>query len=225
MSFRPLPVLTLFTLLALGILVWLGQWQWDRYRDKLANPPGTQVPARAVTVSIDPRPDVPAQQVYGVADGEPIWRRYVLGRIRETGERVLILHDATGGPKPVDLPLDGLEGWTRQARVFSRPDSRASQRNRPAENVWYVFDAAGITARFGMQVETIRVVEPVEIRVTAADGSGRTRVTENPYAAPRPIDPLPPQRHFGYALTWWGLAVALIAVYLAYHRAQGRLRF
>jgi surfeit locus 1 family protein len=36
---------------------------------------------------------------------------------------------------------------------------------------------------------------------------------------------LPPQRHFGYAITWWGLAIALIGVYLAFHYQKGRLRF
>ena len=225
MRFQPLPVMTVFTLVSLGILVWLGQWQWDRYRDKLVNPPGTRDPAREVSVEIDTKPDIPAQQVYGVADGEPIWRRYVPGRLAGTGERVLILENATGGPKPVALPLDGLDGWTRAARVFARPNSRASARNRPSENIWYVFDARGIADRFAMKAQTVRVVEPVEMTVIAADGSGRSRRTANPYAAPRPIDPLPPQRHFGYALTWWGLAVTLVGVYLAYHRAQGRLRF
>ena len=38
-------------------------------------------------------------------------------------------------------------------------------------------------------------------------------------------DSLPPQRHFGYAITWWGLAIALLAVYLAFHHQKGRLRF
>ena len=30
-------------------------------------------------------------------------------------------------------------------------------------------------------------------------------------------------QHLGYALTWYGLAGALVVVYLAFHRAQGRL--
>ena len=36
---------------------------------------------------------------------------------------------------------------------------------------------------------------------------------------PRPeVDPVP----LGYALTWWGLAGALVGVYLAFHARQGR---
>jgi surfeit locus 1 family protein len=34
---------------------------------------------------------------------------------------------------------------------------------------------------------------------------------------------MPPSRHVGYALTWFGLALTLIAVYLAFHHRAGRL--
>jgi surfeit locus 1 family protein len=47
----------------------------------------------------------------------------------------------------------------------------------------------------------------------------------NPYAFAKPLDPLPPERHFGYALTWWGMAIGLLGVYLALHHSKGRLRF
>jgi len=36
---------------------------------------------------------------------------------------------------------------------------------------------------------------------------------------------VPPGQHLGYALTWWGLAIGLIAVYLLMHMQAGRLRF
>ena len=34
-----------------------------------------------------------------------------------------------------------------------------------------------------------------------------------------------PNNHLAYAITWFGLALALLAVYLVYHHRQGRLRF
>ena len=34
-----------------------------------------------------------------------------------------------------------------------------------------------------------------------------------------------PNDHLQYAITWFGLALALLAVYLLYHRSQGRLSF
>jgi surfeit locus 1 family protein len=48
---------------------------------------------------------------------------------------------------------------------------------------------------------------------------------ENPFLRPEMEERLPPERHFGYALTWWGLAIGLIGVYLALHHQRGRLRF
>ena len=39
------------------------------------------------------------------------------------------------------------------------------------------------------------------------------------------LDNLPPARHLGYALTWFGLALGMIGVYIALHIARGRLRF
>ena len=52
-----------------------------------------------------------------------------------------------------------------------------------------------------------------------------------PMGAPPPIrlrsrhgaDALPPARHLGYALTWYGLAVVLVVIYFAYHANAGRL--
>jgi surfeit locus 1 family protein len=34
-----------------------------------------------------------------------------------------------------------------------------------------------------------------------------------------------PNDHLQYAITWFGLALALSAVYLTYHRSRGRLSF
>ena len=70
-----------------------------------------------------------------------------------------------------------------------------------------------------------KIVEPVQMTVRSAAETTRARQTLNPYAFAKPIDPLPPERHFGYALTWWGMALGLIGVYVALHRARGRLKF
>ena len=41
----------------------------------------------------------------------------------------------------------------------------------------------------------------------------------------RAADAMPPARHLGYALTWYGLALVLLAIYFAYHISVGRLAF
>ena len=35
MSFRPYPVMTVLTLISLGILIWLGNWQYGRFIQKM----------------------------------------------------------------------------------------------------------------------------------------------------------------------------------------------
>ena len=59
----------------------------------------------------------------------------------------------------------------------------------------------------------------VAVPYVGADG----RAEPNPFAGAAARDPLPPERHLGYAITWWGLAAALVGVYLAYHLRAGRL--
>jgi surfeit locus 1 family protein len=60
----------------------------------------------------------------------------------------------------------------------------------------------------------------------AADYVGEDgRAIANPFARMADADPLPPERHLGYAITWWGLAATLACIYFFYHASIGRLRF
>jgi surfeit locus 1 family protein len=94
-----------------------------------------------------------------------------------------------------------------------------------ANRVFYVLDPAS-SRRFCRMSRrracTPDVFEPEVIRFVSENGP---YLIDNPYARLRLDDELPPQRHFGYAITWWGLAMALIGVYLAFHHQKGRLRF
>jgi surfeit locus 1 family protein len=58
-------------------------------------------------------------------------------------------------------------------------------------------------------------------RYIGADG----RAVANPFALAPGAEALPPERHLGYALTWYGLAVVLAVIYFAYHASVGRLSF
>ena len=44
-------------------------------------------------------------------------------------------------------------------------------------------------------------------------------------ALPARLEQTPPARHFGYAITWFGMSLALLAVYGVFHYTQGRLGF
>ena len=169
-----------------------------------------------------------AQLVYGVFDGEPVWRRYVPATLEETGETVFVLWDATGGPEPVQLDFAALEPeYRREANILSRTTNRGAFSNSddPDANIWYTFDLAGMSRRLSLSPPAERVVEPLLVTVRKADDVSRSRRALNPYAYDAVRDPLPPQRHFGYALTWWGMAIGLIGEYLAFHHSRDRLRF
>lgn len=220
MRFRPLPVMTGFTIVSLIILMILGNWQYERFNEKRSSTPDTLPPLQSVGGTVVELAGRQVQHVYGVADGEPIWRRYLPVALNDSEETVLFMVDATGGPRPIQAPVPGGLSVAAEARVFVR-DSRTSPRNQPDENSWYVFDLPGITGNYGIDGIS-RVVEPNEITVRNADDITRTRRTGNPYGAPQPIDDLPPERHFGYAITWWGLAAALFVMYVVFHVSRGR---
>ncbi len=227
MIFRPLPVMTVLAVISLGILIWLGNWQYGRYEEKLGQEKTVPTQFRDVAVEIDTSNAGMAQQVYGIVDGEAVWRRYVPGRIDGQGPIVLVLWDAISGTQPVPLAIADTGAFERRSNVFMRPASEQGfgGTNQPSENIWYRYDSAAMLANLGYEAQPAQVVEPDTITLRLASDLTRTRQAENPYATAEVRDPLPPQRHFGYALTWWGLAIALIAIYAAFHHARGRLRF
>lgn len=229
MIFRPMPVLTLLSVASLIILVMLGNWQYGRYSEKMANPTAVEE-AEASTllrIEIDKSHSGNAQQVYGFANSEPIWRRYLPGRIEGTGELVLAMVEATGGPQPVPVAISSLPDTISFDGLVSEKKAGSTAfagRDDPEADIWYTLNPPALADRLNLS-ETPRVAEPVVMSVRNAADLTQVRQTLNPYAFAKPVDPLPPERHFGYALTWWGMALGLIGVYVALHHSRGRLRF
>lgn len=229
MSFRPMPILSLCSLVSLVILVLLGNWQYARYSEKMAAPPPQTQADKSERLVIEIARDNPnnAQQVYGFADSEPVWRRYVPGRVQGSDEIVLAMVEATGGAQPIATTISSFPETVTFEGIVSVKSSSSSSfsgRDEPEKDLWYTLDPTKLSARLGLSA-TPRVAEPVVMTVRNANDLSQARQTLNPYAFSKPVDPLPPERHFGYALTWWGMALGLIGVYVALHRAQGRLTF
>lgn len=229
MTFRPMPILTALSLASLVILVMLGNWQYARYSEKIDAPAiEEQVEERVLLrVLIDTSHPGFAQQVYGFANSEPIWRRYVPGTLEATGETVIAMVEATGGPEPIPVRMSDFPETVTFEGVISQKqasNSAFASTDDPSENVWYSLNPAKLAENLGLS-GTPKIVEPIQMTVRNAADETRARQTLNPYAFAKPIDPLPPERHFGYALTWWGMALGLIGVYVALHRARGRLKF
>lgn len=229
MTFRPMPILTVFSVASLVILVLLGNWQYARYSEKIANPSTEEQvqSGESVRVIIDRAHPGNAQQVYGFADSEPIWRRYVPGKVDGSGEAVLVMVEATGGAQALPVAIRDLpEAVTFDGIIAAKvaTDSRFASRDVPEADTWYSLRPEEMAERLGLNA-SVRVAEPIIMIVRNREEPSRTRQTLNPYAFAKPVDPLPPERHFGYALTWWGMALGLLGVYVALHRSRGRLKF
>ena len=77
--------------------------------------------------------------------------------------------------------------------------------------VWYSRDLAAIAA-----VDHVSLAVPVLIEADATPNPGGW-----PKGGQTVVDL--PNNHFSYAVTWFGLAICLLGVWLAYHISKGRL--
>ena len=135
--------------------------------------------------------------------------------------------EATGGAAPVSAALSNLPEIVTYDGILAlkQPNHSAfNAQDNPDMDQWYSLDPKQIWRHLGLDGAPL-VAEPINMTVRNAADLNQQRLTRNPYAYSKPMDPLPPERHFGYALTWWGIALGLIGVYVALHRARGRLTF
>lgn len=233
MTFKPMPVLTLLLIPGLAVLIWLGTWQFGRYQYKsnLSDAPAVD---SVTELSGDFGDEI--FWLYTTYDGQSLWRGF-----RLLNNCVNSQDTACDGPVFVDtallqviepagdaeLPLPDL---TAQSYVLVQdfPAGFLRPTDTPETRRWYTPNAIKMAEAAGLpNAEAAVLAEPLQIDVISpvSDGGSRVQNIENPYANPSKVDDLPPARHLGYALTWYGLALAMIGVYLAFHMARGRLRF
>lgn len=233
--FRPLLWPTLMTLAALPVLIGLGVWQLERLEWKEALLTRIETRLAAAPAAL-PEPgewsalDVAAheyarvtltgrfldrefhyftQSTNGqagyavispleVATGAVVLvdRGFVPAALKETNEH--------GGVPQGDVSFTGILRAPHERGVFAGVDD-------PQKNVWMVRDPAIMGATLeGMTVAPF-IVEAEE---NAFAG-------EWPKAGAARIDI--PNNHLDYALTWFGLAAVLVAIYFLYHRSNGRI--
>ena len=87
----------------------------------------------------------------------------------------------------------------------------ATPANDPAANRWYWYDRAALADAFG--AEPLPVVL-VESRGVLPPGPA--------VPVPQPMAVNLPNNHLGYAITWYGLAVALVVIYALYGRKRAK---
>jgi len=228
--------MTFWAVPALLVLIGLGVWQIQRLHEK-----------QALLASIAERmtaPEAPLADVLRLPVSETEWR-HVRARGRFLNDKEAYVHAIEpefglgvhvltpfqmdeGGVVLVDrgfVPLSLRPPDTRSAgQLEGEVDVSgivrlAGERNMftPAaderERTWYWRDPKGIAEASGVEVRA-----PV---VIVADQPA------NPGGVPRftgyRVDI--PNNHLQYALTWFGLALTLVGVYLVYHVRNGRLSF
>jgi surfeit locus 1 family protein len=219
--FRPLLVMTAFTLLALTVLVWLGRWQWERFEHKRAL---AEEPVAEMTIaSYQPIPNA-IQFVHGVRTDtrEDGWRVFAPVQYGDTIVFVdadFIPGAAAPNPDEVRFPAS-LRLGAPITGASIRPDepSPFAFAPRPLQRLWFAIDLAAMGRNAGLEEVADFYIAS---RYIGADG----RAVPNPFALAPGAEALPPERHLGYALTWYGLAVVLAVIYFAYHASVGRLSF
>jgi surfeit locus 1 family protein len=219
--FRPLPLMTLLTLVALAILISLGRWQWEKYDLKRA---AAEAPVPEMTIAnYQPVPDG-LQFVHGIRPDthEQGWR--VFAPVAYGDETVFIDADFIAGvtaPDPREVRVPAALRYSepfRGASIRPEPPAPLTLAPRPLQRLWFAVDLDAMGRNAGM--------ENVADYYLAGSYVGEDgRATRNPFALAPGADALPPARHLGYGLTWYGLALVLLVIYFAYHLSVKRLTF
>lgn len=239
MRFRPRPVLTLVTAATVAALVWLGTWQLERKAWKEGLIAAIAARYDAPSVPLATVPETPAEAAdhafaHVTTEGRFLDRASFLlprpappgaaaGSQSQPGFGLLTFLERRDGP-----PVLVDRGWIPAAMRGSPPEAGGTVRltgvlrlppapswltpeNDPADGTWYRVDPPAMAAAAG-----VGPTPPFYVALEAA-----------PDAAAAP--PVPPERavpglrneHLGYAVTWYGLAAALLAIYVLLHRRPG----
>lgn len=235
MIFRPQLWPTLAMLPVLVLLIGLGQWQLHRLewkRGLIAAAEGRSAASPAPLSAVLALPEAewnyrPAtatgrfdhgREVYLFANpgsgrapgyfvitplrrknGPPVLvnRGYVPGAKRDPATRA-------SGQVMDDVTVTGLLRIASEPGLFTpAPDKQG--------RIWYARDVAAMARAAGL-----RDAAPVLLDADATPNPGgwpEGGLTRLHFT----------NRHLGYALTWFGLALVLVVIYAAYHRARGRL--
>ena len=235
MSFRPYPGLTIACALLFALLCGLGTWQLNRLQWKLALIARVNSHMAAAPLPLSRIKAMNAQEaqyrrvtlqgrfdhaheayVFTTDAGAPVY--HVLTPFRTSDDRTLMV-DRGEVPKekldPAGRAAGNVSGVTQVTGVWRVPDAAGAftPPPDPAHRIWYSRDLAGIAA-----AGHLTLAAPVVIEADSAP---------NPGGLPRGGQTVVSFRnqHLSYAVTWFGLAICLLGVWLAYHISKGRIGF
>jgi surfeit locus 1 family protein len=220
-----LPVLAALPVLA--VLLGLGTWQarrlvWktallDRIAAAEAGPPaplGDGVPEPYARLRATGRFDHAREALLGVELRGTTLGGHLLTPLLRPGGAPPLLVDRGWVPLARATPIDRPEGEVAVTGYARAADSRDwnSPRDDAAGRRFYLFDPAAIGAALGLPPPA-----PFGLVALAEPGVPPTVLPAAARSLPRPTNP-----HLGYAITWYGLAAALLGVLIAFLRRIAR---
>ena len=231
MRFRFRPGLFVATLCALAILIWLGVWQlhrlsWKRAliaqtTERLSAPPipfdeavrraeaGEHMEYQPVFLEGEFVNRLEAH-VFGTYDAKP--GAYIFTPFKYGGGLYAYIDRGFAPQKFVDAAtrlnseLDGavrVEGLFRSTERPIGPAKWVLPRDQPEDNLYFLRDPEILARISGLKVPPYYI-----------DSYGKESASPWPKGGTTALDF--PNRHFEYALTWFGLAFALVSVYVAF---------
>lgn len=248
MQFRPDPGFTAITAFFLALLIGLGVWQLQRREWKLdliaeteaqlaADPaaltllldlwPPEELEYRPVTLQGTPLPENRVR-LFEPLEGTPGTWQFVPLRLADGSGRSVFVNfgfvpeGMTAPPLPEGaITVEGVVRLPSTNRFAPDPD--------PARDLWYGRDVVSMAA-------AQKLTSALPLYVIRRDGAeARPGAQSGSQSQPQPRQgqvpilqaarPDLPNNHLNYALTWFSLALCVVAMYAAFHVRQGRLRF
>ncbi|HEX7776586.1 MAG TPA: SURF1 family cytochrome oxidase biogenesis protein, partial [Parvibaculum sp.] len=114
---------------------------------------------------------------------------------------------------PATRKAGEIDGETTLTGVARAPQARGAfdAKDDPARNIWFTRDPVTMAAALKLgNVAPFYVEADATPNAGGLPVGGRTRVNIR-------------NEHLQYAITWFGLALVLVGVYLSYHWSQGRI--
>jgi len=235
MQFRPLFWPTFFALPALLVLLWLGTWQVQRleWKNQLIEDFESRATATPITLPVGPvGPEMEFRRLQLTGSFDHDREVFMTGRTYEgnAGFHIVTPFTLTDGRivlvnrgwvsesyrEPEKRPFTLAEGEVTIPAILRFPGKKGYfvPENEPENGFWFTLVPAqivahlklGDAARTDLYAATVRTSDTIELPIAA-----RTETNLR-------------NSHLGYAITWYGIACALIGVYLAFHYQAGRLR-
>ncbi len=229
MKFQLKPVLTVFTAISIGLLLSLGMWQLHRlaWKDALiakveARTNSAPIPFTDAVRRADAGEDMEyapvvmqgslleqkQARVFGTYDGAP--GVYVFTPLETRGVSVYVNRgfapQSVAGDDcfcdPNGNDEDRVTGYFRTAEQPSPPASWFQLRGKSADGLWFIRDPAAFAAEAEIAAAPY-YIDQFEVIGRDWPKGGTTRLEFS-------------NRHFEYALTWFGLAATLAGVWLAF---------